>query len=218
MSGAGRSDRLSDDRPPERLVLVRHGETEWNRERRLQGRTDNPLNSAGRAQARRAERELAVETWDVVVSSPMLRAVETAGFIAGACGLQLARTVPELIERDYGTAEGALLNGLSEPELTAALGIGEPEPEVTRRGLAALQGLAVQYPGRRIIAVAHGTLIRLTLSALTGRVHPRVLNGEAVEVPLGLLLEGSRNCGKNTFAGRMRRLGRLLPSSRRTGC
>ncbi|MBD8043380.1 histidine phosphatase family protein [Arthrobacter sp. Sa2BUA2] len=175
--------------PPARLVLVRHGETDWNRQRRLQGRTDNPLNGVGRAQARRAGRLLAAEPWDVVVSSPLLRAVQTAQIVADAAGLQPAGTLPGLIERDYGSAEGLHLNGLTEPQLTAALGIGEPEDAVTERGISALRSVAAQYPGQRIIAVAHGSLIRLTLSALTGRPYPRVLNGEVVEVPLAALRE-----------------------------
>ena len=189
MSAAGGS---GTGRLPERLVLVRHGETDWNRERRLQGRTDNPLNGVGRAQARRGGRLLAADPWDTVVSSPLLRAVETAHLIADAGGLQLAGTVPKLIERDYGAAEGIHLNGLTEPQLTAALGVGEPEQSVARRGLAALRDLAVQFPGQRIIAVAHGTLIRLTLSELTGQRYPRVLNGEVVEVPLAALFDRSQ--------------------------
>ncbi|WP_307859321.1 histidine phosphatase family protein [Arthrobacter sunyaminii] len=183
MSGTGRL--------PERLVLVRHGETDWNQERRLQGRTDNPLNGVGRAQARKAGRLLAADPWHVVVSSPLLRAVQTAQLIADAVGLQPAGTVPELAERDYGSAEGLHLNGLTERQITAALGIGEPEQAVAQRGLAALRDVAVQFPGQRIIAVAHGTLIRLTLSELTGQHYPRVLNGEVVEVPLAALLAGS---------------------------
>ncbi|MET4060136.1 putative phosphatase [Arthrobacter sp. UYP6] len=178
-------------RPTQRLVLVRHGETDWNQERRLQGRTDNPLNGVGRAQARKAGRLLAADPWNVVVSSPLLRAVQTAHLIADAAGLQPAGTVPELIERDYGPAEGLPLNGLTEPQLTAALGVGEPEQAVARRGLAALRDLALQFPGQRIIAVAHGTLIRLTLSEFTGQPYPRVLNGEVVEVPLAALLAES---------------------------
>ena len=188
MNGA---DLSGTGRLPERLVMVRHGETDWNQERRLQGRTDNPLNGVGRAQAREAGRLLAADQWDVVVASPLLRAVQTAHLIAGAVGLQPAGTVPELIERDYGSAEGLHLNGLAEPQITAALGVGEPEQAVARRGLGALRGLAVQFPGQRIIAVAHGTLIRLTLSELTGQQYPRVLNGEVVEVPLAALLAGS---------------------------
>ena len=176
-------------RLPQRLVLVRHGETDWNRARRLQGRTDNPLNGAGRVQARMAGLLLAADPWNAVVSSPLLRAVQTAQIIADAAGLQPACTIPELIERDYGSAEGQHLNGLTEPQLTAALGVGESEEAVAQRGLAALRGLAARFPDQRIIAVAHGTLMRLTLSELTGQRYPRVRNGEAVEVPLGALLD-----------------------------
>jgi uncharacterized phosphatase len=188
MNGA---DVSGTGRLPERLVMVRHGETDWNQERRLQGRTDNPLNGVGRAQGRKAGQQLAADHWNVVVSSPLLRAVQTANLIAEEVGLQSVGTIPELIERDYGSAEGLHLNGLTEPQLTAALGIGEPEQAVARRGLAALHDLAVQFPGQRIIAVAHGTLIRLTLSELTGQQYPRVLNGEVVEVPPTALLAGS---------------------------
>ena len=187
-TGAGVS---SARKPTQQLVLVRHGETDWNQERRLQGRTDNPLNGVGRTQAREAGRLLAANQWDVVVSSPLMRAVQTAQIIADSAGLQPAGTVPGLVERDYGSAEGLHLNGLTEPQLTAALGIGEPEDAVAQRGLAALRAVAEQYSGQRIIAVAHGTLIRLTLSALTGQPYPRVLNGEVVEVPLAALLAGS---------------------------
>ena len=189
--GINRACVSGTGRVPERLVLVRHGETDWNQERRLQGRTDNPLNHVGRTQARKAGRLLAADPWNVVVSSPLLRAVQTAHLIADVVRLQPTGTVPGLIEREYGSAEGLHLNGLTEPQLTAALGIGEPEQAVAWRGLAALRALAVQFPGQRIIAVAHGTLIRLTLSELTGQQYPRVLNGEAVEVPLGALLAGS---------------------------
>ena len=59
------------------LFLVRHGETEWNRERRIQGRTDIPLNETGRAQARATGALLARRRWDAVLSSPLSRARET---------------------------------------------------------------------------------------------------------------------------------------------
>ncbi|MCG2620789.1 histidine phosphatase family protein [Arthrobacter sp. I2-34] len=169
------------------LVLIRHGETDWNAAGRLQGRTDIPLNDVGRGQARDAGAALAGGGWDLLVSSPLQRAVETARIIGAAAGLELALTLPGLLERDYGRCEGEYLNGLSEPEMTPIFGAAEAEAEVAARGVAALRELAGRHPGRRIVAVAHGTLIRLTMSALLGRPHPRVPNAQAVPVDLELL-------------------------------
>jgi uncharacterized phosphatase len=169
------------------LVLIRHGETDWNAAGRLQGRTDVPLNDVGRAQARDAGVALAGGGWNLLVSSPLRRAVETAALIGTASGLELAATLPGLLERDYGRSEGEYLNGLSEPEMTRIFGAAEAEEAVAERGVGALRRLVRQHPGRRIVAVAHGTLIRLTMSALLGRPHPRVPNAQAVPVDLELL-------------------------------
>lgn len=170
-----------------RLVLVRHGQTDWNAEGRLQGRSDIPLNGVGRAQARDAAGMLAGGPWDLLVSSPLVRATETADLIGAGLGLQRSQTVEGLLERDYGSAEGSLMHGLSEPEATRLLGAAETEEEVAQRGLVTLRDLLETYPDRAIIAVTHGTYMRLTLSALLGRPHPRISNGEAVEVELELL-------------------------------
>jgi broad specificity phosphatase PhoE len=86
-----------------RLVLARHGETEWSRDGRHTGRTDIPLTDAGREQARRLGAALAGRTFSRVVSSPLARATETAR-IAGF-GANLA-TDPDLEEWDYGVYEG----------------------------------------------------------------------------------------------------------------
>ena len=88
------------------IALVRHGQTAWNFERRLQGTTDIPLNDTGREQAATVAPRL-TGTWDVVVSSPLGRARETAQIIADALGLELGGTYPDVVERHYGDAEGA---------------------------------------------------------------------------------------------------------------
>ncbi|NQD89088.1 histidine phosphatase family protein, partial [Paenarthrobacter sp. CM16] len=64
------------------FALVRHGQTDWNAERRLQGSTDIPLNDVGREQAREAVAFLSDQQWDTVVASPLSRAAETAEIIA----------------------------------------------------------------------------------------------------------------------------------------
>lgn len=91
--------------PPRRLILVRHGETEWNRERRNQGRSDIALNQLGRWQAERVALRLRDEPIALVCSSPLQRALATAQAIAGPHGLRV-RGEPGLRELDQGDLEG----------------------------------------------------------------------------------------------------------------
>ncbi|MDR6686399.1 putative phosphoglycerate mutase [Arthrobacter sp. 1088] len=163
------------------FALVRHGQTDWNAERRLQGATDIPLNDVGREQAREAVATLSNYQWDAIVSSPLSRAAETADLIAEGLGLTVARRVPELIERSFGPAEGLQAG----PELEAlripgGFRGGESDDDAASRGIDALEQLAQEFSGQRVLVVTHGTLIRLTLSRAIGRtldsVHNAVLN------------------------------------------
>ena len=88
------------------FAFIRHGQTDWNRDDRLQGSSDIPLNDAGRAQAHEAADLLRDEGWQVIVSSPLVRARETAQIIADDLGIELGMSYPELVERDYGVHEG----------------------------------------------------------------------------------------------------------------
>lgn len=163
------------------FALVRHGQTNWNAERRLQGATDIPLNEVGRQQARDAVEVLSDYEWDTIVSSPLSRAAETADLIAEGLGLNVARRVPQLIERSFGPAEGLQAG----PELEAlrvpgGFRGGESDDDAAARGIGALNELAEEFAGQRVLVVSHGTLIRLTLSRAVGRtldsVHNAVLN------------------------------------------
>jgi len=152
------------------LALVRHGQTDWNAQRRLQGSTDIPLNDVGRGQARDAVAAQSGYEWDAIVSSPLSRAAETANLIAAGLGLGVDRRVPDLAERSFGPAEG-MQNG---PELDALRIPGgfrgaESEDEAASRGLASLEALAEEFRGGRVLVVAHGTLLRLSLSRAIGR-------------------------------------------------
>lgn len=152
------------------FALVRHGQTDWNAERRLQGSTDIPLNNVGRGQARDAVATLSGYEWDAIVSSPLSRAAETAHLIAAGLGLSVARHVPELTERSFGPAEGMQAG----PELEALRVPGgfrdaESEDEAASRGLAALENLADEFRGGRVLVVAHGTLLRVSLSRAIGQ-------------------------------------------------
>jgi broad specificity phosphatase PhoE len=88
------------------LLLVRHGETDWNAEGRLQGHTDMPLNDLGRRQARALADELAGDGIEAVYSSDLARASETAEIVAERLGLPVGLD-PDLREKDWGTWEGA---------------------------------------------------------------------------------------------------------------
>jgi uncharacterized phosphatase len=153
------------------FALVRHGQTDWNAQRRLQGSTDIPLNDVGRGQARDAVAALSGHEWDAIVSSPLSRAAETANLIAAGLGLSVARRVPELAERSFGPAEGLQAG----PELDALRLPGggfrgaESEHEAASRGLASLEALAEEFRGGRVLVVAHGTLLRVSLSRAIGR-------------------------------------------------
>lgn len=159
------------------FALIRHGQTDWNAERRLQGSTDIPLNDVGRGQARDAVAALAPYRWDAVVSSPLSRAAETADLIAEGLGLTVARRVPELTERSFGPAEGLQAG----PELEALRVPGgfrgaESEDDAAARGLGALEELAEEFRGRRLLVVTHGTLLRVSLSRATGQALASVDN------------------------------------------
>ena len=159
------------------FALIRHGQTDWNAQRRLQGSTDIPLNDVGRDQARDAVEALAGRDWDAIVSSPLSRAAETADLIAAGLGLTVARRVPDLTERSFGPAEG-LQDG---PELDALRTPGgfrgaEGEDEAAGRGLAALEALAEEFRGGRVLVVTHGSLLRVSLSRAVGRTLPSIDN------------------------------------------
>lgn len=162
------------------LALVRHGETDWNRARRIQGHTEVPLNHTGREQARGAAELLAASApgaWSSVYASPLGRAIETAEIIARRLTLVAPSIDAGLWERNFGEAEGLLVSE-SEARWPGLLGIPEAEPleEVAERSAAAIRTLAETNPGS--IAVAHGAMLRAGIARLTGEDVPRILNGE----------------------------------------
>jgi len=161
------------------FALVRHGETEWNRARRIQGSTDIPLNDTGRQQAGAAGQLLAPHAWSRIVASPLSRAEETATIIATQAGLGRPDLDAAFVERNYGEAEG-----LTGAELDARFPDGvEPPGRETReavaeRVLAGLHRLAEQHPGESIIIVAHGGVIRSVLESVApGRHREPITNG-----------------------------------------
>ncbi|UOQ89235.1 histidine phosphatase family protein [Agromyces endophyticus] len=145
---------------PVTIALVRHGETDWNVERRIQGRTDIPLNETGRRQAAQVGAELAESTWDAVYASPLSRAAETAELISGALGVPVQGHVDALAERSYGVLEGLDHAGRTAVEAQAATIEGlETRSAVIERSSAALAEIAAAHPGGRVVVVSHGGVI-----------------------------------------------------------
>ena len=148
---------------PTRIILVRHGETDWNRERRWQGHADRPLNDTGREQAEALAAELAGEPIAAVYSSDLLRAHETARVVADRLGLDVT-AVPALRERRFGSWEG-LQDVEVERRFPGANGPpdGETREEMTRRVLDSLAEIAAAHAGRTVLVVSHGGPIRAVL-------------------------------------------------------
>lgn len=147
------------------ILLVRHGETDWNRERRVQGHSDRPLNETGLAQAAALVEELADERIDAVYSSDLARALDTAGGIATARGLPV-HPLSELREKNFGTWEGLTDTEIKArfPEASAGpWGDAETSEELAERVLGALRSIASDHPGGRVLVVTHGGALRAVL-------------------------------------------------------
>ena len=161
------------------IYLVRHGETDWNRERRIQGSTDIPLNETGRAQARATGSLLARRRWSGIFASPLSRAMETAEIIADMVGLPAPLPVPAIVERNYGAAEGCTDEEI-DVLYPADVNVPgrEPREAVAQRVVPALVRLAEEHHGESIIVVAHGGVIATVLAAVAPeQPYGRIRNG-----------------------------------------
>ncbi len=165
------------------LFLIRHGETEWNRERRFQGHRDSPLTARGIAQAERAGRRLLAELDDpaayALTSSPLGRARHTAILVAGAIGRAPGDVTLDdrLMEMTWGAWDGLTAAEIEarDPELwqariddrwtVAPPGGGETQQAILNRAMAWLGDLG---PATRVVAVAHGALGRAIRTAYLG--------------------------------------------------
>ncbi|KRC62717.1 hypothetical protein ASE14_02530 [Agromyces sp. Root81] len=168
------TDAATDARTESVLIaLVRHGETDWNRERRIQGTTDIPLNDTGRAQAAQTAERLASEPWNAVYGTPLSRAAETAQIIARSLELPEPPLVAGLAERSHGVLEGLDHAGRAALEAQAATIEGlEPRSTVIERSTAALAEIAAAHPGGSVVVVSHGGVIHSLMLHLSGWTLP----------------------------------------------
>ncbi|WP_243392790.1 histidine phosphatase family protein [Kinneretia aquatilis] len=160
-----------------RVLAIRHGETAWNRDKRIQGQLDVPLNDTGRAQAQRLGEVLAGESVDVVYSSDLGRARETAAAAAAALGHPV-HLDPGLRERSFGVFQGQTWQEIAErwpdhserwrrrdPDFGAEG--GETLQEFYARSVSAVERVLQQHAGQTVLIMTHGGVLDCLYRAAT---------------------------------------------------
>jgi len=161
------------------IILVRHGQTEWNRVERFRGRADVPLNDVGLQQAEATGCRIA-DQWHPVVlySSPLSRAVKTAEAIGRHVNLPVKK-YPGLVDIDYGDWQGLTPEGArsrwpeivdawyNTPQLACIPG-GEMLDELRTRTMRVLNDLTARHTGQSIVLVGHTVVNRIILLAVLG--------------------------------------------------
>ncbi len=150
------------------MCLVRHGETDWNRSGRRQGREDLSLNETGLHQARLTGAYLRQWPWDAIVTSPLSRALQTATIIREMTGVEVCEPVAELVERDYGASSGMTAEQASERWPDGNIPGLESHAELRDRASSVLEALAARFAEKRLLVVAHGSLINAMLFVVSG--------------------------------------------------
>jgi 2,3-bisphosphoglycerate-dependent phosphoglycerate mutase len=155
--------------PDTRIILIRHGETAWNAERRIQGRLDVPLSSTGIRQAARLADRLADESIDAVISSDLARAWLTAQPLAQRLGLE-PREDTRIRERDFGSFQGFTLDEVArnspehfrawrDRDPAWAMPGGESGAQFIARVIAAVEDIVCSHPDRTVALVTHGGVL-----------------------------------------------------------
>ena len=156
------------------IIIIRHGETEWNKTGRFQGHSDVPLSAEGRTQAAALGKNLVVDHVDAIYASDLTRAMETAAPLAQRFGLEVISD-PQLRELNFGAWEGrnfndvnaenpnAMKNFYTDPE-QADIPESEPFPEFQRRIAGRVREIVARERGKRIVIVSHGASIRILLA------------------------------------------------------
>ncbi|UOQ48478.1 histidine phosphatase family protein [Gracilibacillus caseinilyticus] len=145
------------------ICLVRHGETDWNALGKIQGQTDIPLNNDGKSQAEECGQYLLTLDWDMLISSSLKRASETAHIINKYVQLPYEE-MDAFRERRFGVAEGMTVFERMEAFPDGVYPNAEDMPELIERVVAGLEEVHQRYAGKKIILVAHGAVINALLS------------------------------------------------------
>jgi 2,3-bisphosphoglycerate-dependent phosphoglycerate mutase len=152
-----------------KIGIIRHGTTAWNKELRAQGSSDIPLDENGLVEANKLAERLEKENWDVIYSSHLVRAKQTAEIIAGKMTNKQVQ-----LETRIREVSGGLIEGTTEEERIKRwgnnwrdldLGIEGKESVITR-GLSAIKEFASTHNNKNILIVSHGSFIRHMLKEL----------------------------------------------------
>jgi len=187
-----------------RLILVRHGQTDWNVHERFRGRFDVPLNQTGIRQAELTARRIKA-AWKplAIYSSPLLRATRTAQSIAEALSLDVV-ALPELIDMSFGQWEGLSPDQVRDrwPDLlaewytsphTVLIPGGESLHHVRRRCEQTLATLSGAHPDQTVVAVAHTDFNRTMLLAVLGLGNDRLWHVKQDNCAINIIEIGNRD-------------------------
>lgn len=167
-----------------KICIIRHGETDWVKEGRIQGREDIALNEAGMQQSKRVAQYLKKQQWDAIITSPLSRTKQTADIIAEIIGISAIHDEIDFIERDFGKA-----SGLTPEARKAAYPDGNFEGMedwnvLQKRAYGALLKYIQKYKEKNIIIVSHGGTINTLLATISNheigtgktRLNPACIN------------------------------------------
>ncbi|PLR69029.1 histidine phosphatase family protein [Bacillus sp. UMB0893] len=156
-----------------KLGIVRHGRTAWNLERRAQGSSDIPLDELGIAEAEKLAERLGAEDWDMIYASPLLRARQTAEYIAARLGnlpIQFDSRIREVSGGQIeGTTEAERIEKWGEQWRELDLGM-EKANLVIERGMSFFEEITSKHPGKNILIVSHGSFIKHCLKKLVPKL------------------------------------------------
>ena len=147
-----------------RILVARHGQTQWNALNKVCGRTDLPLTELGHAQARELARKLEHEGIDLIIASPMIRARQTAQAVADLCGVEVI-VDERLIEQNFGIFEGVDRKDpgflANKRQFATCYPGGESMMDVAHRIFGFLEDLKKNHPDKTVLVVCHGGVCRL---------------------------------------------------------
>ena len=161
-----------------RLIIVRHGRTEWNRVERFRGRADIGLDEVGMKQAESAAKRITGWPISMIYSSPLRRALTTAEIVAGPLGLEV-KPMPGIIDIDYGvwqglsteeviTRDGSLYSEWMESPQNVRFPGGESFAEVRKRADSAVDDLIQQHLKETVVLVSHKVICQILILSLLG--------------------------------------------------
>ncbi len=193
------------------LTIVRHGETDFNKARLVQGSNiDLPLNKTGKAQAKKAGEKLKGQKFDIMISSDLKRAHETAKLIASEIGVPLGGTFPLFRERDLGQWTGQSADELQakHPQLKGIKVTfsrdtppdGEPFEKMIKRAEEAHDFLLKNYAGKKVLLVAHGGFLLALRMVVLGLPYSEAATKELHNAHFETI----------TVAPKLRRIGEVL--------